>query len=91
MKVMVYAKRAAERAQTHTLDKVKEVGTSGNVGSAVNSMPKPLATTYTLITRAFNLETGVQTKDKRLFLESLHSFLDKEYPSQVFLHHCFLP
>lgn len=42
------------------------------------------------------LETGVKNKDKRLFLESLHSFLDKillmkEHPSPGFTCHWLTP
>ena len=64
--------------------KIKEVGksqehkpgTNGNVSSAVKQHAKTtghgIHPNYARI-----LETGVKTKDKRLFLESLHSFLDK--------------
>ena len=56
-----------------------KTGTSGNVGSAVNSMPKSLVATYTQIMRAFCKQR--KNKDKILFLESLHSFLDRNFVS----------
>ena len=51
-------------------------GTNGNIGSAVKQHAETtghdIHPNYASI-----LETGVKTKNKRLFLESLHSFLDK--------------
>ena len=71
----------------NTLERVKEVGglgwaehkpgTNGNGGSAVKQHAK---TTGCNIhpNYASNLEIGnLETKNKRLFLESLHSFLNK--------------
>jgi len=52
-------------------------GTNGNVGSAVKQHAK--ITRHDIHPNYANiLETGVnKNKNKRLFLESLHSFLDK--------------
>ena len=51
-------------------------GTNRNVGSAVKQHAK--ITGYNIHPNYANiLETGVNSKNKRLFLESLHSFLDK--------------
>ena len=56
----MYTKWVAERARLHMLERVKmsrgaehKPGTNGNICSAVNSMPKPPATTYTQIMRTF--------------------------------------
>ena len=69
-------------------------GTNGNVGSAVKQHAQ--TTGHDIHPNcASSLETGVKTKEKRLFLESLHYFLDKNsvnekapfqrgYPSLVF-------
>ena len=51
-------------------------GTSGNVGSAVKQHAQ--TTGHNIHPNyASSLEAEVKTKEKRLFLESLHSFLDK--------------
>ena len=51
-------------------------GTNGNIGSAVKEYAEN--TGHDIRPNYMNiLETGVKTKIKRLFLESLYSFLDK--------------
>ena len=69
------------------LERVKEVGnlgrggehkpgTKGNVGSAVKQHAE--ITGHDIHPNYANiLKTGMNNKNKRLFLESLHSFLDK--------------
>ena len=50
-------------------------GTNGNINSAIKQQAETghdIHPSYANI-----LETGVSSKNKRLFLESLHSFLDK--------------
>ena len=51
-------------------------GTNGNIGSAVKQQAETTGHDIHL-NYANILETGEKTKNKRLFLESLHSFLDK--------------
>ena len=51
-------------------------GTNGNIGSAVKQHAETTGHDIHL-NYANILETGEKTKNKRLFLESLHSFLDK--------------
>ena len=50
-------------------------GTNGNVNSAIKQHAESGHDTHP--SYANILETGVSGKNKRLFLESLHSFLDK--------------
>jgi len=70
-------------------------GTNGNVGSAVKQHAE--TTDHNIHPNyASILETGVRNKDKRLFLESLHSFLDKNSvneraPFQGLMHHWLPP
>ena len=53
-----------------------KIETNGNIGSAVKHHAE--TTGHDIYPNYANiLETGVKTKNKRLFLESLHSFLDK--------------
>ena len=57
-------------------------GTNGNVGSAVKQHAE--TTDHNIHPNyASILETGVRNKDKRLFLESLHSFLDKNSVNEI--------
>ena len=51
-------------------------GTNGNIGSAVKQQAETTGHDIHL-NYANILETGVKIKNKRLFLESLHSFHDK--------------
>ena len=68
---------------------------NGNIGTAEKQHAE--TTGHDIHSNYANiLETGVKTKNKRLFLESLHSFLDKNSvneraPSPGFTHHCFPP
>ena len=67
------------------LERVKEVGslgaehkpgTNGNIGSAIKQHAE--TTGHDIRPNYSNIpETGVKTENKRLFLESLHLFLDK--------------
>ena len=62
------------------LKRVKEAeqkpGTNGNIGSAIKQRAE--TTGHNIHPNYANiLKTGVKTKNKRLFLQSLHSFLDK--------------
>ena len=64
---------------------------NGNVGFDVKQHWRRQHPNYASI-----LTTGVKNKDKRLFLVSLHSFLDKNSvdkrePSQGIMHHWFPP
>ena len=56
-------------------------GTNGNICSAVKKHAE--TTGYDIHPNYANvLETGVKTNSKRLFLESLHAFLDKNSVSE---------
>ena len=62
-----------------------KLGTNGKVGSALKEHAE--TTDHDIHPNyASSLEMGLKTRDKRLFLESLHSFLDKNSVNAIYLH-----
>jgi len=55
-------------------------GTNGNVNSAIKQHVETSHDIHPIYTNI--LETGVSGKNKGLFLESLHSFLDKNFVNE---------